>query len=146
MLYNINWGDVFVKIAGTIFVLLPALLALFIFLWSPENTIYSFFAILAELSLIAGIMAKEEDTQIHSLMTIMGFFISLILSTIFSWKYGITNGIVNFLIYWWVWLSLYSAGINISLKQIDLNMLFESLIVVVGSIATLSWYWFGFFF
>ncbi|MCX8179566.1 MAG: hypothetical protein N3E38_02405, partial [Candidatus Aenigmarchaeota archaeon] len=67
-------------------------------------------------------------------------------STIFSWNYGITNGIVNFLIYWWVWLSLYSAGINISLKQIDLNMLFESLIVVVGSIATLSWYWFGFFF
>ncbi|MEM5801760.1 MAG: hypothetical protein QW474_00340 [Candidatus Aenigmatarchaeota archaeon] len=146
MLYSVDWNKVFTRVTATVFVLLPAFLALFIFLWSPKNTIYSFFAILAETSLVAGIIANEEDTQMHSLMTIMGFFVSLILSTIFAWHFGFVNSIVNFLIYWWVWLSLYSAGINISLKYVDQNKLFESLMIVVGSIGTLSWYWFGFFF
>lgn len=146
MLYSVDWNKVFIRVTGTIFVLLPICLALFIFLWSPKNTIYSFFAILAETSLLAGIIANEEDTQMHSLMTIMGLVVSIILSTVFAWSFGFINGLVNFLIYWWVWLSLYSAGINISLKYIDQNKLFESLIIVVGSIGTLSWYWFGFFF
>lgn len=146
MLYSVDWNKMFLRVAGTIFVLLPLLLALFIFLWSPENTIYSFFAALAETALVAGIIANEEDTQMHSLMTVMGLLVSLIVSTLFSWQHGFVHGIVNFLIYWWVWLSLYSAGIQISLKYIDQNKLFESLIIVVGSIATLSWYWFSFFF
>jgi hypothetical protein len=134
------------RIAGTIFVLLPLSLALFIFLWSPEHTIYSFFAALAETALVAGIISNEEDTQMRSLMTVMGLLVALIVATIFSWQYGLAQAIVNFLIYWWVWLSLYSAGIQISLKYIDQNKLFESLIIVIGSIATLSWYWFSFFF
>ncbi len=146
MLYSVDWNKAFVRVAGTIFVLLPVTLALFIFLWSPENTIYSFFAVLTETSLISGIIANEEDTQMHSLMTIMGLFVSLIVGTIFSWSHGLAQGIVNFLIYWWVWLSLYSAGIQISLNYVDQNKLFESLMIVVGSIATLSWYWFSFFF
>lgn len=147
MLYaDIEWNKIFLRIAGTIFVLLPALLALFIFLWSPKNTIFSFFALLNEMALIAGLIIKIEDTQMHSIMTIIGLLISAIVGSIFSSQYGLQNGIVSFLIYSWVWLSLYSAGLEISLEYIEYEKLFNSLIISIGSIATLSWYWFSFFF
>lgn len=146
MLYSIDWSKVFVRVAGTVFVLLPISLALLIFLWSPENTVYSLFAALTETALVAGIITKEDNTQMHSLMTVMGLLISATIAMIFSRQHGFIQGVINFLIYWWVWLSLYSAGIQISLKYIDQNKLFESLIIVVGSVATLSWYWSSFIF
>ncbi len=147
MLYsNIEWNKIFLRIAGTIFVLLPALLSIFIFLWSPQNTIFSFFAMLNEMALISGLIIKIEDTHMHSIMTIIGVLISLIVGALFSRQYGLQNGIVAFLIYLWVWLSLYSAGLEISLDYIEYEKLFNSLIISVGSIATLSWYWFSFFF
>ncbi|MBU5689797.1 MAG: hypothetical protein QXM68_00235 [Candidatus Aenigmatarchaeota archaeon] len=147
MLYsNIDWNGVFVKVTGTIFVLLPVFISIFVYLWTPKYSIYSLFGFLTEISLIAGIIANEEDTQMHSLMTIFGLLVSLIEASIFSVNFGFENGIVSFLIYWWVWLSLYSAGIEISLKTIEFSKLFSSLIIAVGSIATLSWYWFSFFF
>lgn len=147
MLYtNIEWNKIFVRIASTIFVLLPVLLALFIFLWSPKNAIFSFFALLNEMALITGLIIKMEDTQMHSIMTIIGLLISAIVGSILSSQYGIQNGVVSFLIYSWVWLSLYSAGLEISLEYIEYEKLFNSLIISIGSIATLSWYWFSFFF
>ncbi|MCX8178211.1 MAG: hypothetical protein N3D75_00035 [Candidatus Aenigmarchaeota archaeon] len=147
MLYsNIDWNDIFVKVAGTIFILLPVFISIFVYLWAPEHSIYSLFGFLTEISLIAGIIADESDVQMHSIMTIFGLLVSLIEATIFSVNFGFQNGLVSFLIYWWVWLSLYSAGIEISLKTVEFSKLFGSLIITVGSIATLSWYWFSFFF
>lgn len=141
-----EWNRVFVKIAGSIFFTLPILLGTIILIWSPKNTVYSFFVFLSEMSLVSGIITKIEDVQRHSIMVISGLLIAAIISSIFSWQYGIQNGFVSFLIYNWVWLSLYEAGLEIHLEFIEHDKLLSSLIVVVGSIATLSWYWFGFFF
>lgn len=147
MLYaNIEWNKIFLRIAGTIFVLLPVMLALFIFLWNPKNTIYSFFALLNEMALISGIIIKSEDTEMHSIMTIIGLLISAIVGILFGEQYELQNGIVSFLIYLWVWLSLYRAGLEISLEYVEYEKLLNSLIISIGSIATLSSYWFSFFF
>ncbi len=146
MLYNnIDWSKIFTQVASTTFIILPIFISIFIYLWFPKYSIYSLFGLLTEISLIAGIIVDETDDQMHSLMTITGFFISLIEASLFSITFGFENGFVSFLIYWWVWLSMYSAGIQISLKTIDFSKLFNSLVITIGSISTLSWYWFSFF-
>ncbi|MFH8080439.1 MAG: hypothetical protein QXO84_00990 [Candidatus Aenigmatarchaeota archaeon] len=145
MFHKINWRELFIQITGFVFLFLPLVLALMIFLWSPQNYIYSFFALLTEISLIEGILTTEENVENHSMVMISGFFVSIISSIFFASKYGFVNSVVNFLIYWWVWLSLYSAGVEISIKEIDFRKLMSSLIITVGGIATLSWYWFSFF-
>ena len=146
MLYSIDWRRVFIRMSGTLIVLLPVILATFIFLQDRSKLIYSFFALLSEMALVVGIIVDIDNTEMHSVMSIIGLLISGVIAVIFSWNYKIYNGLVSFFIYYWVWLSLYSAGLQLSVRNIEYEKLFNSFVIVVGGIATLSWYWFSFFF
>ncbi|MEM5793329.1 MAG: hypothetical protein QXY45_03155 [Candidatus Aenigmatarchaeota archaeon] len=146
MFYSWDWKKIFIRMFGTLLVLLPVLLAFFIFIEDPSKIVYSFFALLTEMALVLGIIIDIENTEMHSVISFVGLLISLIIGVIFSWNYKIHNGLVSFFIYYWVWLSLYSAGLQLSVKYVEYEKLFNSFVIVLGGVATLSWYWFSFFF
>ncbi len=133
----------FIHIATLLFLILPVLMAVFIYLWNPKNLLFSFFMISFEVALIIGKFTHLDNTHTHFLVVLLGFFISTIEAFIFSSKYSVQNGVLSFFIYQWVWLSLYGVGLHVSVKREDMSNLMNTLVIAFGSIAAISWFWFS---
>ncbi|MBS3052130.1 MAG: hypothetical protein J4428_02045 [Candidatus Aenigmarchaeota archaeon] len=136
----------FIHIITALFLLLPIVMATLIYAWNPDNIAFAFFMIFLEFAVIIGKFTRIDNKHVHILVALTGFFISVIEAVTFSSKYNLQNGIVSFFIYQWVWLSLYGVGLHISSKKEDLSDLMNTLVIAFGSIAAISWFWFGYIF
>lgn len=133
----------FLRFASVIFVLSPIIIAALIFLLSPANAIFGFFILLIEFSLLMGIRFKFSDHWIHAIVAIIGLFISAAQAYIFASKFGFHNGVIGFLVYEWVWLSMYIGGLDISVTKVDYMKLFTTLTITFGSMGAITWFWFS---
>lgn len=88
-------------------------------------------------------MADIRDHHMHVIVTIIGLLISAVEGYVFGSRFGFHNGVVGFLIYQWVWQSMYSAGLEISVDNIDYMKLFTTLTITFGSMGALTWFWFS---
>ena len=138
-----NLEKAFVKFSTFTFALLPIILALLIFFMSPSNIIFSFFILLLEMSLILGVIVDISDHHMHMVVTVIGFLISSIEAYVFGNRYGFHNGVVGFLIYQWVWQTMYEAGLDISVNDVDYMKLFTTLTITFGSMGAIIWFWFS---
>ncbi len=133
----------FVRFSTFTFALLPIIIAVLIFFIRPSEIIFSFFILLIEISLILGVVANSNEHHLHMIVTVLGLLISSIESYVVGSKFGFHNGIVAFLIYQWVWQSMYQAGLDISVDNVDYMKLFTTLTITFGSVGALSWFWFS---
>lgn len=141
-----NLENNFAYAVAGIFLIVPFFMGLLIYIWDKTNIVFSFFMLLLEIAIIVGKFTHVDNKHMHILVVLIGFFISIAEAAIFSSKYDVKNGIVSFFIYQWVWLSLYGVGLHLSSKNTDLSDIMNTLVIAFGSMAAISWFWFGYIF